>query len=97
MVKKCSVCGKKATTTSWRVLNRNSENPSLYPDPLCEICSFKETYSHSEDRLIFHLKSFVERLEKYGKLDEDEINFLKIVKKEMPEIVKEFPTLFEEL
>lgn len=37
------------------------------------------------------------RLDKYGKLDKEELEFLKVLKIEIPEMVNEFPILFDEL
>lgn len=94
---KCVRCGKKAASISWKTINRNTSNPGVVPEPLCEVCSFRETWLHSKECLETYLDSFVERLNKYQSLSKKELDFLKVVKKEMPKMVEEFPVLFNEL
>jgi len=82
--KKCSICGEKG---------------HFYVNgiPLCIKHEITEYYKNHVGCLEAYLDSFIDRLQKYGKLDKEEIEFLKILKIEMPEMVNEFPILFDEL
>ena len=65
--------------------------------PLCFKHEITDYYKHNLGCLEAYLDSFVERLERFGELDKEEIEFLRVVKEEIPEMVEEFPVLFEEL
>lgn len=82
--KKCSICGKEG-------------NSYVNGIPLCLSHEIKKYWKHSKGCLETHLDYFIERLEKRGKLDKDEITFLKEIKSQMPEIVDEFPVLFKKV
>ena len=65
--------------------------------PLCFKHEITDYYKDNLGCLEAYLDSFVEKLEKYGKLDKEEVEFLEALKTEMPETIEEFPVLFHEL
>lgn len=65
--------------------------------PICLKHYIEEYWKNERECLESYLDTIVDRLNKYNKLDKDELELLSVLKKEMPEIVKEFPILFNEI
>ena len=82
--KKCSICQKKGYVY-------------LNGSPLCLFHDVKNYWKSHRGCLENHLDSFVEYLERHKKLDRDMTNFLKEIKVQIREMVKEFPILFKKL